>query len=94
MEDSLYDSESKRRFAEIGLAEDIVPDESTILRFRRLLELHQLSEMIFAQIRILLEEKRLLLKSGTIVDTTIIEAPTSTKKAKGERDENASGGRK
>jgi IS5 family transposase len=86
MEDSLYDSESMRRFAGIELAEDAVPDESTILRFRRLLELHQLSEKIFAQIRALLEDKRLLLKSGTIVDATIIEAPTSTKNADGERD--------
>jgi len=86
MEDSLYDSESMRRFAGIELAEDAVPDESTILRFRRLLEQHRLSEKIFAQIRKLLEGKRLLLKSGTIVDATIIEAPTSTKNADGERD--------
>jgi len=86
MEDSLYDSESMRRFAGIELAEDAVPDESTILRFRRLLEQHRLSEKIFAQIRKLLEGKRLLLKSGTIVDATIIEAPTSTKNAEGERD--------
>jgi len=86
MEDSLYDSESMRRFAGIELAEDTVPDESTILRFRRLLEVNHLSERIFAQIRNLLESKRLLLKSGTIVDATIIEAPTSTKNAEGERD--------
>jgi IS5 family transposase len=86
MEDSLYDSESMRRFVGIELAEDAVPDESTILRFRRMLEQHRLSEKIFAQIRKLLEGKRLLLKSGTIVDATIIEAPTSTKNADGERD--------
>jgi IS5 family transposase len=86
MEDTLYDSESMRRFAGIELAEDAVPDESTILRFRRLLEQHRLSEKIFAQIRKLLEEKRLLLKSGTIVDATIIEAPTSTKNVDGGRD--------
>ena len=61
-------------------------DESTILRFGRPLELHQLSEKIFAQIRALLEDKRLLLKPGAIVDATIIEAPTSTKNAEGERD--------
>jgi IS5 family transposase len=54
-----------RRLAGLELAEDAVPDESTILRLRRLLELHQLSEKIFVQIRALLEEKRLLLKSGT-----------------------------
>jgi IS5 family transposase len=85
-EDALYDSESMRRFAGIELAEDAVPDESTILRFRHLLEQHQLTEQIFAQIRSLLEHKRLLLKSGTIVDATIIAAPPSTKSAEGARD--------
>ena len=78
-EDSLYDSESMRRFAGIELAEDDVPDESTILRFRHLLEEHRLTEQIFAEVRSLLEERRLLLKSGTIVDATIIAAPPSTK---------------
>jgi len=85
-EDSLYDSESMRRFAGIELAEDVIPDESTILRFRHLLEEHRLTEQIFAEIRTLLEEKRLLLKSGTIVDATIIAAPPSTKNAEGKRD--------
>lgn len=85
-EDSLYDSESMRRFAGIELAEDAIPDESTILRFRHLLEQHRLTEQIFAEIRTLLEEKRLLLKSGTIVDATIIAAPPSTKNAEGKRD--------
>ena len=78
-EDSLYDIESMRRFAGIELLDDGIPDESTILRFRHLLERHQLTEQIFAEIRTLLEEKRLLLKSGTIVDATIIAAPPSTK---------------
>ena len=85
-EDSLYDIESMRRFAGIELAEDTIPDESTILRFRHLLERHRLSERIFAEIRTLLEERRLLLKSGTIVDATIIAAPPSTKNAAGARD--------
>jgi IS5 family transposase len=85
-EDSLYDSESMRRFAGIELAEDVIPDESTILRFRHLLEQHQLTAAIFAEVRTLLEEKRLLLKSGTIVDATIIAAPPSTKNAEGARD--------
>ncbi len=85
-EDSLYDSESMRRFAGIELAEDDVPDESTILRFRHLLEEHRLTEQIFAEVRSLLEERRLLLKSGTIVDATIIAAPPSTKNAEGARD--------
>lgn len=86
MEDALYDSSSMRRFAGIELADDDVPDESTILRLRHLLEQHKLTEAIFAEVGTLLDEKRLLLKSGTIVDATIIEAPTSTKNALGERD--------
>ncbi len=85
-EDALYDSESIRRFVGVALSEDAVPDESTILRFRHLLEQHQLTEAIFAQVRTLLERKGLLLKSGTIVDATIINAPTSTKNATGTRD--------
>jgi IS5 family transposase len=85
-EDALYDSESMRRFAGIELTEDAVPDESTILRFRHLLEQHKLTERIFNQIRALLAQKRLLLKSGTIVDATIIAAPPSTKNAEGAKD--------
>ena len=86
MEDALYDSESMRRFAGIELQDDAVPDESTILRFRHLLEQHQLTERIFGLVRGLLEKKRLLLKSGTIVDATIIEAPPSTKNEAKARD--------
>jgi transposase, IS5 family len=86
MEDALYDSESMRRFAGIELSDDAIPDETTILRFRHLLEKHYLTQAIFAQVRTLLEQKRLLLKSGTIVDATIIEAPPSTKNAEGARD--------
>ncbi len=85
-EDALYDIEPMRRFAGVELAEDSVPDETTILRFRHLLEAHRLSEAIFAEVRTLLEERGLLLKSGTIVDATIISAPSSTKNASGERD--------
>ena len=86
MEDALYDSESMRRFAGIELGEEAIPDETTILRFRHLLEKHYLTQAIFSQIRTLLEQKRLLLKSGTIVDATIIEAPPSTKNADQARD--------
>jgi len=56
-----------------------VPDESTILRFRHLLEEHGLTQAIFEQVQNLLEERRLLLRSSTIVDATIIAAPSSTK---------------
>jgi IS5 family transposase len=86
MEDALYDSESMRRFAGIELSEDAIPDETTVLRFRHLLEKHYLTQAIFSQVRTLLEQKRLLLRSGTIVDATIIEAPPSTKNAEQARD--------
>ena len=85
-EEALYDIESMRRFAGIELGEDVIPDETTILNFRHLLEEHQLSEAIFEEVGGLLEEKGLLLKSGTIVDATIIEAPTSTKNGEQKRD--------
>jgi IS5 family transposase len=86
MEDALYDSESMRRFARIDPGADLVPDESTILRFRHLLEEHKLTERMFHAVRQLLEERKLLLKSGTIVDATIIAAPPSTKNATQSRD--------
>jgi transposase, IS5 family len=85
-EDMLYDSESMRRFARVELGEDTVPDESTILRFRHLLEQHDLAAQIFATVRALLEAHKLLLKAGTIVDATIIAAPSSTKNATQSRD--------
>ena len=80
MEDALYDSEAMRRFAGVDPGADVVPDESTILRFRHVLEEHQLTERMFQEVRQLLEERKLLLKSGTIVDATIIAAPPSTRR--------------
>jgi IS5 family transposase len=85
-EDTIYDSESMRRFAGVELGDDVVPDESTILRFRHLLEQHGLTRRIFDEIVGLLEERRLLLRAGTIVDATIIAAPSSTKNATQSRD--------
>ncbi len=85
-EDAIYDSESMRRFAKVELAEDKIPDESTILRFRHLLEKHKLTEAIFEEVKDLLAERRLFLQSGTIVDATIIAAPSSTKNATKRRD--------
>ena len=85
-EDAIYDSESMRRFVGVELGEDRVPDETTILRFRHLLERHELTEAMFALVRRLLEAKGLLLKAGTIVDATILGAPSSTKNAMGTRD--------
>jgi IS5 family transposase len=85
-EDAIYDSESMRRFARVELGDDVVPDESTILRFRHLLERHGLTKAIFDRVAGLLAERRLLLRSGTIVDATIIAAPSSTKNAAATRD--------
>ena len=85
-EESLYESESMRRFAGIELGDTAVPDETTILRFRHLLEKHQLTRAIFEQVRALLEERNVYLNSGTIVDATIISAPSSTKNADEKRD--------
>jgi IS5 family transposase len=85
-EDAIYDSESMRRFARVELGDEVVPDESTILRFRHLLERHGLTQAIFDSFTGLLEERRLLLRSGTIVDATIIAAPSSTKNASATRE--------
>ena len=85
-EDAIYDSESMRRFARVELGDDVVPDETTILRFRHLLEQHNLTGAIFEAIGGLLEAKGLLLRAGTIVDATIIAAPSSTKNATATRD--------
>jgi transposase, IS5 family len=85
-EDAIYDSEAMRRFARVELGDDVVPDETTILRFRHLLEQHRLTAAIFEAVKELLTAKRLLLTSGTIVDATIIAAPSSTKNAVQARD--------
>ena len=83
MEDALYDSESMRRFADIDLASDAIPDETTILNFRHLMEKHSLTEKIFQRTHQYLQDKGLLLREGTIVDATIINAPSSTKNQTG-----------
>jgi IS5 family transposase len=85
-EEAIYDSESMRRFARVELSEDTIPDETTILNFRHLLEEHDLTRAIFERINGLLEGKGLLLRSGTIVDATIIAAPSSTKNGTESRD--------
>jgi IS5 family transposase len=86
MEDSLYDSESMRRFARIDLEADVIPDETTILNFRHLLEEHHLTEEIFEKAKRYLSDKGLMLHEGTIVDATIINAPSSTKNRDQARD--------
>src|SRR5690606_15281789 len=85
-EDAIYDSEAIRRFVRVELGEDRVPDETTILRFRHLLEKNDLSRAIFNEIGSLLEEERLQLKQGTIVDATIITARSSPKNKTQRRD--------
>ncbi|EMO3654738.1 Transposase DDE domain protein [Xylophilus ampelinus] len=85
MEEALYEIASLRSFARLSLNEPI-PDETTILNFRHLLEANDLAEDIFKAINALLARKGLLLKQGSIVDATIIAAPSSTKNAEGERD--------
>ena len=86
MEEALYDIESVRRFAGIELGEQDIPDETTILNFRHLLEKHQLTEKLLAEVNQYLSEKKLLLREGTIVDATLIAAPSSTKNKEKKRD--------
>ena len=86
MEEALYDTPMFREFAGLDAGEDRLPDESTILRFRHLLEAHSLSLQILATVNATLAAKGLLLKSGTVVDATLIAAPSSTKNSSGERD--------
>jgi len=86
MEDALYDIESLRRFAEIDIATDVIPDETTILHFRHLLEKYELTKKIFVKANQYLSDKGLLLREGTIVDATIINAPSSTKNRDNARD--------
>lgn len=85
MEEALIDTAVMRRFAQLGGLDDI-PDETTILNFRRLLETHGLAGKIFKQVNAHLQRKGLNLRAGTIVDATIIAAPSSTKNQDGKRD--------
>ncbi len=83
MEEALYETPMFREFAHLDLGEDPLPDESTILRFRHLLEAHNLSVQILATVNATLTAKGLLLKQGTVVDATLIAAPSSTKNQDG-----------
>lgn len=85
-EDALYDSQAIRRFVGIDLNREAAPDATTLLKFRHLLEAHQLTESIFNAINAHLAEKGLFLREGTIVDATLIAAPPSTKNKEGKRD--------
>jgi IS5 family transposase len=85
-EDALYESPVLRRFAGVDLGRAAAPDETTILRFRRLLEQHELCGQILDTVNHYLGSKGLRISTGTIVDATIIAAPSSTKNSKKERD--------
>ena len=86
LEDALYDSQALRGFAGIDLAVATVPDATTVLNFRHWLEQHELTRALFDEIAAMLEERGLLMRQGTIVDATIIAAPSSTKNKKKSRD--------
>ncbi|MFN7990264.1 MAG: IS5 family transposase [Thermoanaerobaculia bacterium] len=86
VEEALYDRASFQRFCGIDLLVDRVPDESTVLHFRHLLEKHRLAERFFARVVERLTKRGLLLRSGSIVDATILHAPPSTKNHAGQRD--------
>ena len=86
LEDALYDNTPLRLFVGIDLSRESVPDATTLLLFRRLLETHGLTSAIFAEINAGLTEKGLLLKGGSMVDATLIAAPSSTKNADHARD--------
>ncbi|WP_154619171.1 IS5 family transposase, partial [Pseudomonas syringae] len=84
MEEALYETTILRQFA--GLSLDRIPDETTILNFRRLLEKHELAGGILQVINGYLGDRGLMLRQGTVVDATIIHAPSSTKNKDGKRD--------
>jgi transposase, IS5 family len=85
-EDALYESPALRQFACVDLGRAAAPDETTILRFRRLLEQHELCGQILDTVNQYLESKGIRISTGTIVDATILAAPSSTKNSSKERD--------
>ncbi|OZB52275.1 MAG: IS5/IS1182 family transposase [Thiomonas sp. 15-63-373] len=86
LEDAITDSQALRQFVRIDLSREAVPDATTLLKFRRLLETHSLTPALFAQINAHLSERGLLMREGTMIDATLIAAPSSTKNSTGTRD--------
>jgi IS5 family transposase len=86
VEDALYESAVMRRFVGVALGWAPAPDETTILNFRHLLETHELCGQMLDTVNVYLESKGIRITTGTIVDATIIHAPSSTKNAKKERE--------
>jgi IS5 family transposase len=85
-EEALLDSSALRRFVGVNLGRERVPDGTTLLKFRRLLETHKLGEALFAKVGDVLQARGLRVGTGAIVDATIIGAPSSTKNADKQRD--------
>ena len=85
-EEALYDMHSMRDFVGLDLARDPIPDESTILNFRHLLEKHGLTKALFSEVAMFLQDRALLLRGGTIMDATLIAASPSTKNEPRKRD--------
>lgn len=86
VEEALYDSRAMRTFVGIDLGREPVPDETTVCKFRHLLEAHELGGQLFERVGAYLQEQGLAIHTGTIVDATIIDAPSSTKNREGQRD--------
>lgn len=86
IEDAVYDSYAMRSFLHIDFLQEQVPDATTLLKFRHLLEENAIGEKIFADVNARLEAAGLIMHGGTVVDATLISAPTSTKNKSGKRD--------
>ncbi|GAB7546851.1 IS5 family transposase [Cupriavidus sp. 8B] len=86
VEDALYDSQALRQFVGVDLSQESAPDATTLLKFRRLLEKHALTAAMFDEVKAVLSERGLLMREGTMVDATLIAAPSSTKNKGKSRD--------
>lgn len=86
VEDALYDSQALRQFVGVDLSQELAPDATTLLKFRRLLEKHALTAAMFDEVKAVLSERGLLMREGTMVDATLIAAPSSTKNKSKSRD--------
>ena len=86
IEDTIYDSYAMRSFMHLDFSCEQVPDATTLLKFRHLLEKHNIGEKLFEDVKRRLEERGMIMHGGTIVDATIINAPSSTKNKEGKRD--------
>lgn len=86
VEDAIYDSYAMRSFLKIDFMEEQVPDATTLLHFRHIIEKHHIGQQLFEDVKTRLEESGLIMHGGSIMDATIIEAPSSTKNKEGKRD--------